>query len=306
MKTVHYSAILFLIAIFCSNLQAQDDLLDMLESEAPAVNEEVTATWKTMRLVNLHSTEMVKKNALDFRVTHRFGSIGEKSGGGVHNLYGLDISDDIRISFDYGITKRLQVGVGRSKMNELLDGTVKYKILAQKEAKVPLTIVAIGNAAITPQKVVDTRYDDWQNRLSYFAQIVFSKKFGSRISFEIAPGMVHRNLVEKVTDGKGNILQDENTLYSIGMGGRFMITKRVGIIADYVYTISDFRSKYEPRKYYDPFGLGVEVETGGHVFHITLTNARGIIENNYVPNTTENWGDGGMKLGFNISRVFQF
>ena len=85
-----------------------------------------------------------------------------------------------------------------------------------------------------------------------------------------------------------------------------MITKRFGIIMDYVYTISDYRSNFRPINYYDPFGVGIEIETGGHVFHITMTNAAGIVANNYIPNTTANWGDGGMKLGFNISRVFQF
>ncbi len=285
---------------------AQDDLMDMLEEEEPEENYRVGPTWKTMKLVNLHSTSMVKKNGLDFRVTHRFGSIGEKSGGGIHNLYGLDISDDIRISFDYGFTEDLQVGIGRSKYSELIDGNVKYKILAQKERKVPLTLVVLGNMAITPQKALDTRYDDWQNRLSYFSQLIIARRFSERLSFELAPGFLYRNLVLKTEDGEGNVLEDENATFSLGVGGRFMITKRVGIILDYVYVVSDYRENVQPTAYYDPLGIGVEIETGGHVFHITMTNAAGIVENNYIPNTTANWLDGGMKLGFNISRVFQF
>ena len=288
------------------NLTAQDDLLDMLEAEESTKNYKVGPTWKTMKLVNLHSTSMVKKKGLDFRVTHRFGSLGEKSGGGVHNLYGLDISDDIRISFDYGLTEDLQIGIGRSKFSELIDGSVKYKILAQKERKAPITLVVFGNMAITPQKAIDKLYDDWQNRMSYFSQLIIARKFGKRLSFELAPGVLYRNLVLKTTDGDGVTAEDENATISLGFGGRFMITKRFGIIMDYVYTISDYRSNFRPINYYDPFGVGIEIETGGHVFHITMTNAAGIVANNYIPNTTANWGDGGMKLGFNISRVFQF
>ena len=196
-------------SIICLSTYAQDDLMDMLEEEEPAENYRVGPTWKTMKLVNLHSTSMVKKKGLDFRVTHRFGSIGKNSGGGVHNLYGLDISDDIRISFDYGITEDLQIGVGRSKFSELIDGSIKYKVLAQKERKVPLTVVVLGNMAITPQKAIDTRYDDWQNRLSYFTQLIVARRFGDRISFELAPGFLYRNLVLKTTDGEGNNLEDE-------------------------------------------------------------------------------------------------
>ncbi len=285
---------------------AQDDLMDMLEEEAPEENNRVAPTWKTMKLVNLHSTAMVKKNGLDFRVTHRFGSIGAKSGGGVHNLYGLDISDDIRISFDYGITEDLQVGIGRSKFAELIDGNIKYKILAQKEKKVPLTLVVLGNMAITPQKAIDARYDNWQNRLSYFTQLLVARRFGDRLSVELAPGFLYRNMVLASTDGVGNNLTDENANLAIGIGGRYMFTKRMGLILDYTYILSEYRDNYKPTTYYDPFGVGFEIETGGHVFHITLTNAAGIVENNYIANTTANWLDGGMKLGFNISRVFQF
>lgn len=301
-----HSLIVLALLVVAFNLTAQDDLLDMLEAEESTKNYKVGPTWKTMKLVNLHSTSMVKKNGLDFRVTHRFGSIGEKSGGGVHNLYGLDISDDIRISFDYGITENLQIGIGRSKYSELIDASIKYKVLAQKERKAPLTLVVLGNIATTPQQAVDARYDDWLNTLSYFSQVIIARKFGDRFSFEFAPSLLYRNLVLKTTDADGVNAEDENVNISLGFGGRFMITKRVGIIMDYMYTFSEYRSNYRPINYYDPFGIGVEIETGGHVFHITMTNAAGIVENNYIPNTIANWGDGGIKLGFNISRVFQF
>lgn len=295
------------MCLFVSGLgYSQDDLMSMLEEETPEENAPVIATWKTMKLVNLHSTEMVKKNALDFRVTHRFGNIGKPSGGGGHNLWGLDNSADIRISFDYGLTENLQIGVGRSKYNELIDGSVKYRLLRQKEKKVPVTMVVYGCAGITPKKDIDGRYANGQNRLSYVTQLLIARKFGDRFSLEIAPTYTHRNLVERVVDGNGNILEDENDLFSIGAGARFKITKRLGLIADYVFTSSSFRQNYSPKKYYAPLGVGVEIETGGHVFHITLTNAAGIMENNYIPVTTDSWENGGMKLGFNISRTFQF
>lgn len=295
-----------LFIVFSISSFAQDDLLDMLEEESDANNNAVIfATWKTMRLVNIHSTEMVKKNALDFRVTHRFGNMGAESGGGGHTLYGLDNSSDIRISFDYGITEKWQIGVGRSKYKELIDLSTKYKILSQKEKKAPLTIVAFGAASITPQKDPDSRYNEWQNRMTYFAEVLFARKFGQRLSIEVAPGIIHRNMVTKVIDGEGNVLTDENTNFTLGAGARFMITKRVGIIVDYVHTFSDFRASYKPQNFYDPFGIGVEIETGGHVFHLTLTNAPAIIENAYATETTDSWAKGGVKLGFNISRVFQ-
>ena len=300
---IFFSIILVLFSISCF---AQDDLLDMLKEESIANNNSIIfATWKTMKLVNIHSTEIVKRNALDFRVTHRFGNIGAESGGGVHAFYGLDNSSDIRISFDYGLTEKWQIGIGRSKYKEIVDLSTKYKLLVQKEKKAPLTIVAFGAVSVTPQRDPDSRYNDWQNRLTYFTQVLFARKFGQRLSIELAPGVIHRNMVTKVLDGNGKTLTDENTNFTLSAGARYMITKRVGIIVDYVHTFSEFRSNFGPQNYYDPFGVGVEIETGGHVFHLTLTNAPAIIENAYMPETADSWAKGGIKLGFNISRVFQ-
>ncbi|MGY8952012.1 MAG: DUF5777 family beta-barrel protein [Flavobacteriales bacterium] len=300
---IFFSIILVLFSISCF---AQDDLLDMLKEESIANNNSIIfATWKTMKLVNIHSTEIVKRNALDFRVTHRFGNIGAESGGGVHTFYGLDNSSDIRISFDYGLTEKWQIGIGRSKYKEIVDLSTKYKLLVQKEKKAPLTIVAFGAVSVTPQRDPDSRYNDWQNRLTYFTQVLFARKFGQRLSIELAPGVIHRNMVTKVLDGNGKTLTDENTNFTLSAGARYMITKRVGIIVDYVHTFSEFRSNFGPQNYYDPFGVGVEIETGGHVFHLTLTNAPAIIENAYMPETADSWAKGGIKLGFNISRVFQ-
>ena len=300
---IFFSIILVLFSISCF---AQDDLLDMLKEESIANNNSIIfATWKTMKLVNIHSTEIVKRNALDFRVTHRFGNIGAESGGGVHTFYGLDNSSDIRISFDYGLTEKWQIGIGRSKYKEIVDLSTKYKLLVQKEKKAPLTIVAFGAVSVTPQRDPDSRYNDWQNRLTYFTQVLFARKFGQRLSIELAPGVIHRNMVTKVLDGNGKTLTDENTNFTLSVGARYMITKRVGIIVDYVHTFSEFRSNFGPQNYYDPFGVGVEIETGGHVFHLTLTNAPAIIENAYMPETADSWAKGGIKLGFNISRVFQ-
>ena len=118
--------LIFLLTVFVYPAQsiAQDDLMSMLEEENPIKEGKVTATFKSMKIINAHTIEMVKAKHLDFRITHRFGNIGGASGGGVHTLYGFDQSEDIRISFDYGITDNRQIGFGRSKKMEALDGSL--------------------------------------------------------------------------------------------------------------------------------------------------------------------------------------
>jgi hypothetical protein len=58
--------------------------------------------------------------------------------------------------------------------------------------------------------------------------------------------------------------------------------------------------------YYPSLHIGYELETGGHVFHINLTNSAGLLENDYLPFNNKNWAQGGFRLGFTISRGFYF
>ncbi len=311
----------FFTAVFsCVTLLvcAQDDLLKMLDS-VPTPDAEkhdkVTATFKTTKIISLQTPQTVGKGELDFRITHRFGNIGEQSNGGIHTLYGWDAIDDVRFSFDYGITKKFQVGVARNKKDENLDGSLKWRFLEQTlDDKVPLSICAYSIASLTP-KLKSSFYSgadsSWvadsakfAHRMVYTTQLVFARKFSRWLSVAISPTYTHRNYVLANINSSNGVV-DENNIFSVGAGLRLKVSRSVSILADYFYVVSDYRKDNPSMPHYNPFGLGVEIETGGHVFHLNLTNASGIIENYFLPNTTDTWSKGGYKFGFNISRVFQ-
>lgn len=293
---------------------AQEDMLALLDSAGgPKTHEKVIATFKGSKIISMQTTETVKAKTMDFCVTHRFGNIGTKSGGGPHTLYGFDNSTDIRISFDFGITDNLTLGVGRSKEKELIDGMVKYRILTQTtDNHIPFSLAFYGDMSYNPQvasqfysgSVPDSNFrQNDVHRMAYTSQLIIARKFGSRFSIQLAPGYTHRNYVIANTN-PDNLAEETNDLISLAVGGRLKITKRVSIIADYFHVFSKYRTNNSSTPYFAPLALGVEIETGGHVFHINFTNSSGIIENNFIPNTTDDWLKGGFKFGFNISRVF--
>ena len=301
---------LLIILLLSVRTFAQDDLLSLVADSSKPGNEKVIATFKTSKIISAQSTETVKAKTLDFRITHRFGNAGTESNGGVHTLWGWDNSNDIRFSFDYGITDKIAIGVARNKMNELLDGSIKWRFLEQtKNNKVPFSAVVYSDMGITPEKeeqlylgtVNVTR--KFAHRISYTNQLVIARKFNSWLSFEVLPSYTHRNFVKNYINPDNNAV-DENDIFSIGVGGRIKLTKRFAIMADYFYIISDYRKNNSSIPYYNPLAIGCEIETGGHVFHINFTNASGINENNFISNTTDTWTKGGYKFGFNISRVF--
>ena len=300
-------AIVFCLgSVFYSN--AQDDLMNMLEGEVAADNtpDKVLATFKGTTVINAQTIQTVKKNTLEFNIAHRFGDmdIANKQGVnlGGHTLYGLENASNIRFSFTYGITDKLSVGIGRSKMNEHVDGNLKYRFLEQTENGMPISAAYYANAAIS--FVANIPEDKFVNRMSYTHQLILAKKITRGISLEVLPTYIHRNYVDQTISHPTNKAVDENDIFAIGVAGRFKITKRMAFVFDYFHAFSEFRTA--DNNFYDAIGAGIEIETGGHVFHINVTNSAGLITNDIIPYTTSDWGQGGYKLGFNISRVFSF
>src|SRR5687767_10921437 len=270
------------------NAQQEQDLLSLLGREE--TTEYATASFKTNRVINLHSLENTSYGVLDVKISHRFGFIN----GGAYELFGLDEST-IRLGLDYGISERFTIGIGRSSFEKTYDGFLKYKVLRQSTGinNMPLTLAVLGTAAIQTLKWTNPDRDNlFSSRLSYVGQLIIGRKFSNSISFQISPTIVHRNLVATAAE--------ENDVYAIGFGGRVKLHKRFSLNAEYIYVLPD---QLDPA-YRNSLSLGFDIETGGHVFQLHFTNSTSMIEKGFVAESTGDWADGGIHFGFNISRVF--
>lgn len=297
------------------NSFSQDDLLDLVKEDPknePA--KKVYATFKTTKIVNAQNIETVKKRNLDFRVTHRFGNIYNSSSNNAlneaaHSAFGLDNSTDIRMSFDYGITDDITIGIGRSKYREMNDATIKWRFLTQRENnKIPVSVCFYGNLGYTSM-TTDNLYagtirpkTNEAHRIQYTSQLLIARKFNSWFSLQIMPTYIHRNFIKQQLNTK-NGKEDQNGLLSLGIGGRLKMSKRMALVVDYFYNFSEYQTN-NPNAYYNPLGVGLEIETGGHVFHINYTNGAAILESSLLTSTQDTWTKGQIKLGFNISRWF--
>jgi len=302
-----------LLLIVPTILSAQDDLLSLVAGE-PKKDEKVYATFKTYRLGNAQTIETVKKNHLDFRIAHRFGNIYNSDLANPINetfqsFFGFDNNQDIRFSLDYGVTDDVTIGIGRSAMGKLIDGSIKWKLLKQTtNFKTPVSITFFGDIgySFAPTSVIyggiNKNFETNElHRLNYISQLIIASKLNKAISFEILPTYVHRNFI-KQNINTNNDAEDVNGFLSLGVGGRIKVTKRLCVIGDYFYNFNAFYKNNTAAKM--PLSLGVELETGGHVFSLFFTNASGLIENNFIPNTFDSWSKGQVKFGFNISRTF--
>lgn len=285
-----YLIIALFFSLPCVSI-AQEELLSLVDSSFHNEKTEyVSGAFKSSRVINGHSIEFIGKNVLDVRILHRFGLINE----GVKELFGLD-NASMRLGFDYGLCKNLTLGVGRSTLGKELDGFVKYRPLQQSTGKfkIPVTIVLLtGITRTTATFAPDAIYNMSKHRMGYYSQIIVGRKFNNWFSLQLSPTYVHRNLVSATTE--------ENNTYALGIGSRLKLSKRVAFVADYHYVISGL----DKDVYHNPLSLGFDIETGGHVFQLHFSNADGMNEKAFITNTTNKWGKGEIRFGFNLSRVF--
>ncbi len=284
-------AILLFFAILLSGLSLtaqEDDLLSLLGEEE--TTDYITASFKTNRVINLHSLESTARGVLDVKISHRFGFLS----GGFYELFGLD-NATIRIGGDFGVSDKLTVGIGRSSFEKTFDGFVKYKLLRQSTGKrnMPLTAALLASVAINTLKWQHPERDNhFSARLSYVYQLILGRKFSDSFSLQLSPTVVHRNLVQ--------FNSESNDVYALGVAARQKLSKRLAVNAEFIYVLPDQLAS----EYTHSISLGFDIETGGHVFQLHFTNSTSMIEKGFIAESTGKWWDGDIHFGFNVSRVF--
>ena len=284
----------FILSLLITGAQAnaQDSsLLKMLDDSIAAVKKSVpvTGTFKGTKIIDLQSVEAPAKHVLNFMIQHRFGTINQ----GAYNLFGLD-NATMRFGFDYGITNTLSIGVGRSTFEKMFDGYLKYKLIRQTEDNaVPVTADIVGGLYYNSLKYDSKPYLNSKYRTAYSAELLIARKFSRNLSLQLTPVWIHNNLVATTAD--------KNNLFALGMAGRLKITRRFSLTAEYNYLPS---GQVNSSKVYNSFSAGVDIETGGHVFQLHVTNSQGMVDPVFIAQTTGSWGDGNIYFGFNVSRAF--
>jgi hypothetical protein len=305
MKKLILTALTFIVSsvMFAQDSLDIDKLIDEEMDKKKGASELVEATFKTSRIINGQSIENTQKGILDFKISHRFGTLNN----GFYQLFGLD-NATMRMGFDYGITNRLMVGIGRSTYQKQYDGFFKLRLLRQSAGKSPMPLSVsfmAGTMLSTDTASLKNNYNvplnvklHTSDKLSYVYQFIIARKFSTDVSVQIMPTLVHSNVVPNA--------KDPNDLYSIGVGGRLKLTKRTSFNVEYYYQIPGHKLEtIAGDKIHNPLSFGFDIETGGHVFQLHITNSRGMTERQFITETPGSWSNGDIHFGFNVSRVFQ-
>ncbi|WP_242119371.1 DUF5777 family beta-barrel protein [Aestuariivivens sediminicola] len=280
-----YVFLVFLLTPFL--IYAQDDLLNEIDTNTDW-NGYSNAAFKGLKIVNFESTKLVAKKEFTLIVSHRFGSLEN----GFDNFFGLDEAVT-RLNFVYGISDGINLGVSRSSFQKIYEASLKYRLLRQQDNGFPFTIVGYNEVLInTALDKIDLPLLEFKHRLSYVAQLLISRKLSPNFSLELAPTFFHDNFVF--------LDEQDNSQFALGLGGRYKLGKRWSINADYGWHMN--RADNSPFK--NPFSIGFDLETGGHVFQMHFTNTQGMNTNTFLGQGSGDWSEGDIYFGFNLSRRF--
>ena len=285
LRTISLTALLLLLV----SIDISAQTVDLFAEDNKTISTDITTgTFKATRIVNGQSIENVGSGVLDFKILHRFGALNQ----GGYNFFGLDQAT-MRLGLDYGINNRLMVGIGRSTFEKQYDAFLKYKIIRQQKGakNIPFSLSYASSVIYKSLRDATTTYTPYtSDKFSYANQLLLASKINDYLSIQLTPTLIHYNMVETKTI--------PNDFYSLGFGFRQRVSKRVNITTEYFYRFNKLDG------YYNPLSVGVDIETGGHVFQLHVSNSTGMTERTFINETTGSWGKGDLRFGFNISRVF--
>ncbi len=268
-----------------ASAQSVDLFEEKYNNQSPDI---VTGTFKSTRVVNGQSIENVGAGVMDFRISHRFGALSQ----GAYNLFGLDQAS-MRVGLDFGLSKRIMFGIGRSTYEKQYDGFMKIKLVQQQDGErfIPFGISYVASSIYKSLKDPVTTYTPYiSDRFSFAHQILIASKLNDYISIQLSPTIVHYNLVDSI--------KTPNDFKSLGISSRIRISKRVNLTSEYYYRFDKLVG------YYNPLSIGIDIETGGHVFQLHVSNSNGMTERTFINETSGTWSKGDLCFGFNITRAF--
>jgi len=283
MKQIFTSTFLICTLIVFS----QDELL----SEIDTVIEEPTyasAVFKGLKVINFESTKLVAIKGFNFIVSHRFGTVKN----GFQNLFGLDEAVT-HLNFVYGLSDNINISASRSSNQKIYEVATKFRLVNQQAGKIPFTVVGYTSVLANTSLETDNLPKlEFKHRLSYVAQLLVSRKMNNNLSLILSPTFFHDNYL---TDDF-----QENSQYGVGFGGRYKLGKRWSLNTEYGMHLN----RSENSLYKNPFSIGVDLETGGHVFQLLFTNSQSMNTNGVFGTSTGEWGESDVYFGFNLARSF--
>lgn len=295
-----FSNSLILLALVLASFPgyAQEEVTD----EKPVARPERPA-FESGLLFDQATTTLQPSKTLEMIIQHRFGTMDN----GITDLYGIWAPSNIRLGLNYSILDNLMVGIGTTKFNKMQDIQIKYNVLQQTRSNsIPVTVslhevIGIDGSA---ESKFGKNYA-FSNRFSYYTQIIVSHRFNNMFSLQVAPSFTHYNSMDSIYD---------HDRLAISFAGRVKFSPQSSLIisGDFPLNIQGISEHTEKVNEVNDIlakpnlCIGMEVSTSTHAFHIYLGTSQGILPQENIMFNKNDFFDGNIILGLNITRLWNF
>lgn len=288
------TALILFLLLICLHLFAQDEIKTEKQKDLP-----VSESFAGGILIDNQTSFIPVKNTFEFVIQHKFGSIDN----GFSDLFGLYAAGSfIRLGGNYVLAKNLQIGYGLSRLRMYNDFSIKYNLFEQtRKNRIPVTITLFANTAIDGRNKENFgKHYHFTSRLSYFSQLIIGRKFNDFVSIQLNGSFAHYNMTDPGID------HDKIT---VGINGKVSVNYKSAIIFQYDLPLKVDDIK-EHREFLDPaqpnLGIGWEVRTSAHVFHIYLSTSESMVPQHNTLFNQNRWLKGQVMFGFSITRFYNF
>lgn len=246
--------------------------------------EKIQNRFQGTRFVNDQSANLAEKGELLLLIQHRFGDISS----GFYELFGLDQAS-MRLGFEYGFGDNINVGVGRSTFLKTYDAFVKIR-LVQQSTKFPFTAVfTSGGSLPTIRNFYPESNDNFSDKVSGNFQFHLAKSVG-KIGIQLSPGFIKTGYLVNTNQNL--------SVFTAGIGGSYAVSNKVSANLEYIFPISNEISGE------NALSLGIDLDTGGHLFQLIISNNQRMFHQALYTNTAGKWSEGNLFFGFNLIREF--
>jgi len=270
----------------------------------------VSATFESGYLIDAQTVVIPDKKTLEMVMQHKFGTIEN----GHSNLWGIYGSANIRIGLNYVPCKNVQIGAGITKRYMTTDANLKWTVLQQtRKNSMPVSVMLYGNVGIDGRAVSafesgivreaysgPTFHYRFNDRLSYFSQLVVARKFTDWLSLQAAVSFTHYNAVGTLYD---------HDKVGVHASGRIKVSPQGAIIFNYdnPLKIKDISEQREWTNHPKPsVAFGYEVSTGTHAFQVFMASTTSLLPQDNIMWNQNEMDKTGFAIGFVITRLWGF
>ena len=292
---------LLLVSIIALNCAIAQDSTAVETKEAPA-RKFARTTFNSTRIINMQSTEIVSKGALEFMISHHFSNIWNKGAGSqnVGQLFGLNSGvAHTYLSFAYSPLNWLNLGVAAAGSSKY-EGWAKFRLIRQQTGlkNIPVSVSFFSLANINTAKDPDVTFAG--NRVSFVNQLLIARKFTPKLSVELMPTWVHFNIVPYG-------INNSNEVFSMGIGAKYKVKSKMNLTLEYSRQLNMYENLITKNgaiiSYYpNLLAAGIEINTGGHLFQFFIGSTTDASNIDQLAKNASSIKDGNFAFGFTINR----